>query len=73
MLDQVREIFTKVLSHSNDLGIFAEEIDPITGEQLGNFPQAFTRFEKAYFLDFFTIDQKAETQPWANLLFRKKK
>ena len=31
-----------VLSHANDLGLLAEELDPHTGEQLGNFPQAFS-------------------------------
>lgn len=31
-----------VLSFGNDLGLFAEEIEPTTREQLGNFPQGFT-------------------------------
>jgi GH15 family glucan-1,4-alpha-glucosidase len=34
--------FEKLLTYSNDLGLFGEEIDPATGAALGNFPQAFT-------------------------------
>jgi GH15 family glucan-1,4-alpha-glucosidase len=41
-LNEAEALFQHVLSFANDLGLFAEEIDPVTGEQLGNFPQAFT-------------------------------
>jgi GH15 family glucan-1,4-alpha-glucosidase len=31
-----------LLEYQNELGLFAEEIDPSTGDALGNFPQSFT-------------------------------
>jgi GH15 family glucan-1,4-alpha-glucosidase len=40
-LRQARYAFEKMLTYANHVGLFAEEIGP-TGEQLGNFPQAFT-------------------------------
>jgi pentatricopeptide repeat protein len=40
-LDEARLAFEKMLTYSNHLGLYAEEIGP-TGELLGNFPQAFT-------------------------------
>jgi GH15 family glucan-1,4-alpha-glucosidase len=41
-LAQAEETFAHILSFANDVGLFAEEIDPETGAALGNFPQAFT-------------------------------
>jgi GH15 family glucan-1,4-alpha-glucosidase len=40
-LEEARLVFEKMLTYANHLGLYAEEIGP-TGEQLGNFPQAFT-------------------------------
>jgi GH15 family glucan-1,4-alpha-glucosidase len=41
-LDEAREIFERLLSLRNDLGLLAEEYDPQLGRQLGNFPQAWS-------------------------------
>ncbi|WBB67560.1 glycoside hydrolase family 15 protein [Micromonospora sp. WMMD812] len=40
-LDDARLTFEKMLTYSSDVGLYAEEIAP-TGEQIGNFPQAFS-------------------------------
>ncbi|MDH3753810.1 MAG: glycoside hydrolase family 15 protein [Acidimicrobiia bacterium] len=41
-LDEADEMLTTLLGYSNDVGMFAEMVDPDTGEALGNIPQAFT-------------------------------
>ena len=40
-LDDARLTFEKMLTYANHLGLYSEEIGP-TGEQIGNFPQAFS-------------------------------
>ena len=40
--EEARELFERLLDVRNDVGLLAEEYDPISGRQLGNFPQAFS-------------------------------
>ncbi len=40
-LEDARLVFEKMLTYANHLGLYSEEIGP-SGEQLGNFPQAFS-------------------------------
>jgi GH15 family glucan-1,4-alpha-glucosidase len=41
-LDDARSVFERVVRHANPLGLFSEDIDPETGQLLGNFPQVDT-------------------------------
>jgi len=40
--DEAEELFERLLSLRNDVGLLAEEYDPTTQRQLGNYPQAFS-------------------------------
>jgi GH15 family glucan-1,4-alpha-glucosidase len=41
-LSQARDVFERAIAYVNDVGLLAEEVDPDSGELLGNFPQAFS-------------------------------
>ncbi len=59
-LQEARLIFEKMLSYANPVGLFAEQIAP-TGDQLGNFPQAFTHM--ALISAAFNLDRTLGTRP----------
>ncbi|MFC9391571.1 glycoside hydrolase family 15 protein [Streptomyces sp. NPDC057027] len=40
--EEARELFERLLTLTNDVGLLAEEYDPVAGRQLGNYPQAFS-------------------------------
>ena len=40
--EEARELFERLLGLANDVGLLAEEYDPVQGRLLGNFPQAFS-------------------------------
>src|SRR5213076_61821 len=41
-VERAEQLFAQLSGYANDLGLLAEEIDTANGEQLGNFPQAFS-------------------------------
>jgi GH15 family glucan-1,4-alpha-glucosidase len=54
------DAFNELLTYSNHLGLYPEEVDPASGEALGNFPQAFSHMGlimAAYELDK-VLDEK---------------
>jgi len=53
--ERAQQIFEKLLTLRNHVGLFSEEIDPKSKDFLGNFPQAYTHIgliNSAFYLSF---------------------
>ncbi|HUY75691.1 MAG TPA: glycoside hydrolase family 15 protein [Ktedonobacterales bacterium] len=58
--------FERAIAYCNEVGLLAEEVDPATGELLGNFPQAFSHIglvNAAWAIDQAQRRQAGETPP----------
>ena len=60
-LQQARFVLEKILSYSNHVGLFAEQLGP-SGEHLGNFPQAFTHL--SLISAAYDIDRRLDSAGW---------
>ncbi|MGW0824478.1 glycoside hydrolase family 15 protein [Streptomyces sp. NPDC002845] len=61
---EARPLFDRLLALRNDVGLLAEEYDPVACRQLGNFPQAFTHvplIRVAYELDRHATHARRES------------
>lgn len=62
-LDKAETLFERVLGVANDLGLLAEEYDPIVGRQTGNFPQALTHIALINTAHNISAAKVASTKP----------
>jgi pentatricopeptide repeat protein len=63
--DEARHTFEKMLTYANHAGLYSEEI-ALTGEQVGNFPQAFTHLS---LIDAaLTLDAALDSRPHRRIL-----
>ena len=57
--DEARALFERLLACANDVGLYAEEIVPGSGELVGNFPQAFTHVSMISAATALTVEKTA--------------
>jgi GH15 family glucan-1,4-alpha-glucosidase len=60
-MEEAEELFGRLLDLRSELGLLAEEWDPATRRQLGNFPQAFTHV--ALVNTAFNLDRQSGRTP----------
>jgi GH15 family glucan-1,4-alpha-glucosidase len=59
---RARDLCEKLLSFASPLGLYAEELDPVSGRHLGNFPQAFTHLAQINAIVHLVLAEAAGAQ-----------
>lgn len=62
-LDEAEALLARLLDLGNDVHLFAEMVDPATGEQLGNTPQAFTHMAVVTSCSYLAAARRGELPP----------
>jgi GH15 family glucan-1,4-alpha-glucosidase len=62
-LDEAEILLDRLLGLSNDVGLYAEMVDPATGEHLGNTPQAFTHMAVVTSCNAMSAARRGELPP----------
>jgi alpha,alpha-trehalase len=59
---RARDLCEKLLSFASPLGLYAEELDPVSGRHLRNFPQAFTHLAQINAIVHLVLAEAAAAQ-----------
>jgi len=60
---EAEQVLDRAAGYANDLGLLAEQVDSVTGEMLGNFPQAFSHLGLVLAAQALADAQPAGAQP----------
>jgi GH15 family glucan-1,4-alpha-glucosidase len=66
--EDARQLFERLASLQNDVGLMSEEYDPVARRQLGNFPQAFSHIAYVnsafhFFTEVSSVRERSEERP----------
>jgi GH15 family glucan-1,4-alpha-glucosidase len=67
--ERARKLCARVLTHGTPLGLFGEEIEALSGAQLGNFPQAFTHLALINAVSHVIADEQMGEREKASAVF----
>ncbi|SFR72253.1 Glucoamylase (glucan-1,4-alpha-glucosidase), GH15 family [Agromyces sp. CF514] len=57
-LDDAEQLMERLLGYANDLGLLAEQVDPVTGRQAGNTPQALSHLALVRAADAIAVSRR---------------
>ncbi len=66
--EQARQMLENIMAHANVLGLFSEDVDPVSGRLTGNFPQGYSHL--AFIQTVFLMETQYD---WSDAAVRARK